>query len=196
MSNMSDVLEYIQNNLWIVAIAAVALIGLLILAFRKRPKQTKVEPVKEEAVKPVAEKELDKEVEPIAEKEPVKEPKPVVEKEKEEIPSKPVEPKKAKPVKEASKANENESNEDDDPSKDVVTLDKPAKYHVSQNKDEKSPHYKKWRVRKEGSKKTIKFYDTQKEAIEVAEDLAFKAGTTIVIHKVDGSIRKQDYTKK
>lgn len=193
---MSDVLEYIQNNLWIVAIAAVALIGLLILAFRKRPKQTKVEPVKEEAVKPVAEKELDKEVEPIAEKEPVKEPKPVVEKEKEEIPSKPVEPKKAKPVKEASKANENESNEDDDPSKDVVTLDKPAKYHVSQNKDEKSPHYKKWRVRKEGSKKTIKFYDTQKEAIEVAEDLAFKAGTTIVIHKVDGSIRKQDYTKK
>lgn len=196
MSNMSDVLEYIQNNLWIVAIAAVALIGLLILAFRKRPKQTKVEPVKEEAVKPVAEKELDKEVEPIAEKEPVKEPRPVVEKEKEEIPSKPVEPKKAKPVKEASKANENESNEDDDPSKDVVTLDKPAKYHVSQNKDEKSPHYKKWRVRKEGSKKTIKFYDTQKEAIEVAEDLAFKAGTTIVIHKVDGSIRKQDYTKK
>ncbi len=193
---MSDVLEYIQNNLWIVAIAAVALIGLLILAFRKRPKQTKVEPVKEEAVKPVAEKELDKEVEPIAEKEPVKEPKPVVEKEKEEIPSKPVEPKKAKPVKEASKANENESNEDDDPSKDVVTLDKPAKYHVSQNKDEKSPHYKKWRVRKEGSKKTIKFYETQKEAIEVAEDLAFKAGTTIVIHKVDGSIRKQDYTKK
>lgn len=193
---MSDVLEYIQNNLWIVAIAAVALIGLLILAFRKRPKQTKVEPVKEEAVKPVAEKELDKEVEPIAEKEPVKEPRPVVEKEKEEIPSKPVEPKKAKPVKEASKANENESNEDDDPSKDVVTLDKPAKYHVSQNKDEKSPHYKKWRVRKEGSKKTIKFYDTQKEAIEVAEDLAFKAGTTIVIHKVDGSIRKQDYTKK
>ena len=193
---MSDVLEYIQDNLWIVAIAAVALIGLLILAFRKRPKQTKVEPVKEEAVKPVAEKELDKEVEPIAEKEPVKEPKPVVEKEKEEIPSKPVEPKKAKPVKEASKANENESNEDDDPSKDVVTLDKPAKYHVSQNKDEKSPHYKKWRVRKEGSKKTIKFYETQKEAIEVAEDLAFKAGTTIVIHKVDGSIRKQDYTKK
>lgn len=194
---MSDVLEYIQNNLWIVAIAAVALIGLLILAFRKRPKQTKVEPVKVESpVETFKEPVKEEALKPIAEKEPVKEPKPVVEKEKEEIPSKPVEPKKAKPVKEASKANENESNEDDDPSKDVVTLDKPAKYHVSQNKDEKSPHYKKWRVRKEGSKKTIKFYETQKEAIEVAEDLAFKAGTTIVIHKVDGSIRKQDYTKK
>jgi uncharacterized protein YdaT len=189
MSNMSDVLEYIQDNLWIVAIAAVALIGLLILAFRKRPKQTKVEPVKVESpVEAFKEPVKEEALKPIAEKEPVKEPKPVVEKEKEEIPS--------KPVKEASKANESESNEDDDPSKDVVTLDKPAKYHVSQNKDEKSPHYKKWRVRKEGSKKTIKFYETQKEAIEVAEDLAFKAGTTIVIHKVDGSIRKQDYTKK
>lgn len=73
---------------------------------------------------------------------------------------------------------------------------KPAKYHVSQNKDTNSDSFKKWRVRKEGSTKTIKYFDTQKEAIEFAEDLAEKAESSVVIHKVDGSIRKQDYTKK
>lgn len=73
---------------------------------------------------------------------------------------------------------------------------KPQKYHVSQNKDEDSDSYKKWRVRKEGSTKTIKFFDTQKEAISYAEELAEKAGSSVVIHKVDGSIRKQDYSKK
>ncbi|HKL61625.1 MAG TPA: DUF2188 domain-containing protein [Acholeplasma sp.] len=94
------------------------------------------------------------------------------------------------------KITEETSNEDDDPTKDVMSKDKPARYHVSQNKDDKSQFFKKWRVRKEGSSKTIKYYDTQKEAIEVAEDLAEKAGTSIVIHKIDGKIRKQDYTKK
>jgi uncharacterized protein YdaT len=73
---------------------------------------------------------------------------------------------------------------------------KPAKYHVSQNKDTNSDSFKKWRVRKEGSTKTIKYFDTQKEAIAFAEELADKAGSSLVIHKVDGSIRKQDYTKK
>ena len=71
-----------------------------------------------------------------------------------------------------------------------------AKYHVSQNKDEDTENFKKWRVRKEGSEKTIKFFDTQKEAIDYAQALADTAGSTVVIHKVDGNIRKQDYTKK
>lgn len=71
-----------------------------------------------------------------------------------------------------------------------------AKYHVSQNKDEKSQFFKQWRVRKEGSKKTIKYFATQLEAIAYAEDLAEKNDSSVVIHKVDGSIRKQDYTKK
>ena len=70
------------------------------------------------------------------------------------------------------------------------------KYHVSQNKDENTENFKKWRVRKEGSEKTIKFFDTQKEAIDYASALAESAGSTVVIHKVDGNIRKQDYTKK
>lgn len=72
----------------------------------------------------------------------------------------------------------------------------PPKYHVSQNKNPKSEHYKKWRVRLAGSDKTIKFYDTQKEAIEAAKEFAENNDGSVVIHKVDGSIRKQDYTKK
>lgn len=79
--------------------------------------------------------------------------------------------------------------------KNEMKQQKSAKYHVSQNKDSKSEGYKKWRVRKEGSSKTIKYFDTQKEAIQFAEELAENAGSSVVIHKVDGSIRKQDYTK-
>ena len=89
-----------------------------------------------------------------------------------------------------------ENNKTEDVVQDNPTKTSASKYHVSQNKDEKSEHFKSWRVRKEGSQKTIKFFLTQLEAIEYAQDLADKAGTTIVIHKVDGSIRKQNYTKK
>ncbi len=70
---------------------------------------------------------------------------------------------------------------------------KPRKYHVSYNKDSESEHYKMWRVRKEHSEKTIQYFKTQKEAIEYAETLAEHAGSSVVIHKMDGSIRKQNY---
>lgn len=68
-------------------------------------------------------------------------------------------------------------------------------YHVSQNKDPKNDNYKKWRVRKEGSNKTIKYFDTQKEAIDYANELAANNEGNVVIHKLDGKIRKQDYSK-
>ncbi len=71
-----------------------------------------------------------------------------------------------------------------------------ARYHVSQNKDEKSEHYKEWRIRKEGSDKTIKYFKTQKQAIDYAEDLAQGRGPRSSFTKVDGSLRKQDYSKK
>lgn len=73
---------------------------------------------------------------------------------------------------------------------------KKQQYHVSQNKDEKSEFFKQWRVRKSGSDKVIKYFKTQKEAIVYAEELAKNNDTTVVIHKVDGSIRKQDYSDK
>ncbi len=87
----------------------------------------------------------------------------------------------------------------DDKKADSETLDpnrKAMKYHISQNKDKDHPNFKKWRVRKEGSNKTMKFFDTQKEAISYAEERANTAGSVIVIHKMDGTIRKQNYKKK
>lgn len=78
----------------------------------------------------------------------------------------------------------------------TVKKAKIQKYHVSQNKDRDADFYMKWRVRKENSDKTIQYFDTQKIAIDYAQDLATKIGSTIVIHKLDGSIRKQDYTTK
>ncbi|MGS0972970.1 MAG: DUF2188 domain-containing protein [Candidatus Izemoplasmataceae bacterium] len=70
---------------------------------------------------------------------------------------------------------------------------KTRRYHVSMNNDKKSEHYKSWRVRLESSEKTIKYFDTQKEAITYAETLAKQANSSVVIHKMDGNIRKQDY---
>lgn len=100
-----------------------------------------------------------------------------------------VEPKKEEETKKEATVKKAETETKTEPAKEV----KPVKYHVSQNKDENSQFYKKWRVRKQGSQKVIKYFDTQKEAIVYAEDLAAKAGTQIVIHKLDGSIRKQKY---
>lgn len=97
-----------------------------------------------------------------------------------------------KPVETKPVENKVEEKAIDTPNKPVDTKDS-FKYHVSQNKDKTSAYFKQWRVRKSGSQKTIKYFDTQKEAIDYAEDLAEKAGTTIVIHKLDGSIRKQNY---
>lgn len=64
-------------------------------------------------------------------------------------------------------------------------------YHVSQEKEAKSEFHRQWRVRKEGSEKTIKFFKTQKEAIEFANELAEKYDGFVVVHRLDGKIRKQ-----
>lgn len=66
-------------------------------------------------------------------------------------------------------------------------------YHISMNRDEKSENHGMWRVRMEHSDKTIKHFKTQKAAIEYAKTLAESAGVSIVIHKLDGSMRKQQY---
>ena len=68
---------------------------------------------------------------------------------------------------------------------------KPAKqYHISLRVDQK------WQLKYSGSSKPIKLFNTQKEAIDYAKPLATKQKATLVIHRVDGKIRKQDYTKK
>ncbi len=88
----------------------------------------------------------------------------------------------------------NEMNQET-PGKNIrETKEKVRNYHVSMNKDEASEHYKQWRVRKEHSDKTIKYFKTQKAAIDHAESLAESQGASVIIHKMDGSIRKKHYT--
>ena len=57
-----------------------------------------------------------------------------------------------------------------------------------------------YRVRQQSNgKRYVATFDhkpTQKEAIEYAKKLADNADSSIVIHKEDGKIRKQDYSKK
>ena len=63
------------------------------------------------------------------------------------------------------------------------------KYHISLNADGK------WQVKGEKAEKALKLFDTQKEAIAYAKTVAGNQEGNIVIHKVDGKIRKQDYSK-
>lgn len=125
---------------------------------------------------------------------PVVEEKPILLAKEKPIPMQKVQPKSN--IKDEKKATVVEKPTVSKPVKTEPEDDSPEKYHVSQNKENRSPRYKEWRVRKEGSNKTIKYFQTQKEAIEYADDLAESAGSSVVIHKLDGSIRKQDYSKK
>lgn len=95
---------------------------------------------------------------------------------------------KAKPAPKAAPAKNVERPKEEEKVREVKDV-----YHISLNRDEKNPNFRKWRVRKQGSDKTIKYFDTQAEAIDFAKDLADKADGHIVIHKRDGSIRRQNY---
>ena len=63
------------------------------------------------------------------------------------------------------------------------------KYHISIREDGK------WQVKGAKADKALKLFDTQKEAIAYAKVVAGNQEGNIVIHKVDGKIRKQNYTK-
>ncbi|MGD9909653.1 MAG: DUF2188 domain-containing protein [Candidatus Izemoplasmatales bacterium] len=66
-----------------------------------------------------------------------------------------------------------------------------GKYHIVFRQDDQM-----WVVKREGSDKIIRALHTQKEAIAYATIKALSQDTTFVIHKKDGKIRKQNYTKK
>ncbi len=61
------------------------------------------------------------------------------------------------------------------------------KYHISLREDNK------WQVKCEGAEKALKLFDTQNDAIAYAKSVADNQEGSIVIHKVDGKIRKQKY---
>jgi uncharacterized protein YdaT len=57
--------------------------------------------------------------------------------------------------------------------------------HVVPNKD-------KWSVKGEGNEKYTATTDTQKQAIEIAKEIAKNQKTEVVIHGTDGKIRDKD----
>ena len=63
-------------------------------------------------------------------------------------------------------------------------------YHIVLRQDGK------WQVKREKGAKAIKLFDTQAEAIAFAKARAEQFGVDFVIHKKDGKIRRQTYTKK
>ena len=81
----------------------------------------------------------------------------------------------------------------EDPATEEKIRKTPTKkvYHVSLRKEDG-----KWQVKYGGGKKAIKLFDTQAEAIKFAEERADSQEGSISIHKKDGKIRKQDYSKK
>ena len=54
------------------------------------------------------------------------------------------------------------------------------------------PRNKKWAVRKSGSDKATKIFDTRKEAIVQGRKIARNQGTELYIHGRDGRIRDRD----
>ena len=53
-----------------------------------------------------------------------------------------------------------------------------------------------WQVKREGAAKSLKKFKTQAEAIAYAKEKSAHQENNFVIHKEDGKIRKQDYSKK
>ena len=49
-----------------------------------------------------------------------------------------------------------------------------------------------WAVRGEGNKKITRITRTQREAIEIARQIARNQGSEVVIHRPDGTIRDKD----
>ncbi|MDE0095403.1 MAG: DUF2188 domain-containing protein [Gammaproteobacteria bacterium] len=54
------------------------------------------------------------------------------------------------------------------------------------------PRDSKWAVRRTGSDRVTRRFDTQREAIDAARELARKQGTEVFIHGRDGRIRERD----
>ncbi len=54
------------------------------------------------------------------------------------------------------------------------------------------PHGDKWAVKGEKNVKNTKIVDTQKQAIDIAREIAKNQKSELVIHKKDGTIRDKD----
>ena len=53
------------------------------------------------------------------------------------------------------------------------------------------PRDGKWAVRKEGAERVTRRYETQREAIDAAREIARRQGTEVYVHGRDGRIRER-----
>lgn len=54
------------------------------------------------------------------------------------------------------------------------------------------PNNGQWQVKRQGSEKATKNFETQKQAIDYARSIAIKQQSELVIHRRDGRIRDKD----
>lgn len=54
------------------------------------------------------------------------------------------------------------------------------------------PHNEKWGVKGAGNEKVTKIVDTQKQAIEIAKEIAKNQNSEVVIHRPNGQIRDKN----
>lgn len=156
-----------------------------------KPEEQPEEQPEEEEKKPAAPKKVKKEP---AKKAPTKKAEPKKE-EKKPAPAKKAEPKKEEkpaPKKAAPAKKEEPKAEPADARKTgTITLQNEdgktyAKaFHVSRR-----PELNKWQVKATGSDKALKLFNTQKEAIEYANQLAKNQNVSVRVHSKEGKIRK------
>ena len=158
-------------------------------AVAEEEEEEKPAPKKAPAKKPAPKKE---------EKKPAKKPEPKKEPAK-KAPAKKEEAKKpaARETQTIKKPATRETTTIKKPARETQTMKKPEvltneegkqfvkAYHVSQRKE-----LKKWQVKGAGSDKAIKLFDTQKEAIEYANQLSANNGAAVRVHSRAGKMRK------
>lgn len=159
------------------------LLILLIIKDKKKKNEdyTKINIEKEintsnkEVKKPKEEKEVKAKTKKVSKEEKV------VEEQKEE------KPKEEEKVEQEENIAAEETNEQEKKVKEKPA--KTANYHVTKHQSGK------WQVKKAGGTRAIKLFDTQAEAISFAKEKSEKQDNNVIIHKKNGKIRKQDYSK-
>ena len=146
----------------------------------------------------------EEEEKPAPKKAPAKKAAPAKKPEAKKAPAKKAEPKKEEAKKPASRATQTIKKP---ATRETTTIKKPARetqtvkkaeiltneegksfakaYHISQRKE-----LNKWQVKGAGSDKALKLFDTQKEAIEYANQLSANNGAAVRVHSRAGKMRK------
>ena len=179
--------------------------------FEEVKDENEVEEKKEEAVVAPAEEKEEVEAEPVEEeeeekpapskrpaapakkvkKEPVKKAAPAPKKaepKKEEKKATPA--KKAAPAKKAEPAKEEPKKEDARKTQTILLQNEEGSTYAKAFHVSRRPELNKWQVKATGSDKALKLFNTQKEAIEYAEQLAKNQNVSVRVHSKEGKIRK------